>query len=66
MADVIFFSGELQPNGEIKLKRQENHLDYDPSPRRVDIIIRDRPEPTHADPVLTIFYEPKEVKRDEV
>lgn len=64
MADVIFYSGVMQPNGEIKLIRQDKHIEYNPSERHVDIIIRDRPSPTHADPVLTVFYEPKELKKD--
>lgn len=64
MVDVIFFSGQIQPNGEVKLVRVDKHIDLNPSPKRVDIVIHDATQRSQSDPILTVFYEPKQVKRD--
>jgi hypothetical protein len=68
MANVIFYSGVMQLNGEIKLVRRDEHIELNPAPQRVDIIIQDKPivwrDPSHYDPTLTVFYEPKDIKHD--
>ena len=67
MVDVIFFSGEIQPNGEVKLTRVDKHIDLNPSRNMVNIIIQDKPfvrrDPQHFDPTLAAFYEPKKGKQ---
>ncbi len=66
MVDVVFYSAIIQPNGEVKLTKQDRHIDLNPSRNMVNIIIQDKPfirrDPAHYDPTLTAFYEPKKGK----
>ena len=62
MAHIIYFSSVIEPNGEIKLIRRDEEVDFKPSPMRVDIIVRDAP--TNTDPTLAVFHEPHKDKRN--
>ena len=61
MADVIYFSGELQSNGEVKFKRRDEHIDYNPAPLRIEVVIHDKAKRQYpcTDPTLTVFHDPK-------
>lgn len=61
MADVVFFSSQLTPQGEVKLIRRDFHIDYDPPPVRVQVVIHDA---QNCDPTLAIFHEPQESDRE--
>ncbi len=62
MADIVYFSGELTSTGEVKLSKQEVHVDYDSAPQIVQVTLHD---PLHIDPTLTIFYEPQPLNKDD-
>lgn len=66
MVDVIFYSAEIQLNGDVKLTKVDKHIDLNPTRNMVNIIVQDKPyvrrDPPHYDPTLAAFYEPKKGK----
>lgn len=64
MADIVYFGGELTSGGEVKLIKHDVHIDYDSAPQRVQVVVQDMRVP-YADPTLTVFYAPQELKKDD-
>lgn len=58
MTDVLYFSGAMDSNGEIRFVRVEKKEDVD-IPSRVSSVISKPKDAQVTDPTLAAFHEPK-------
>jgi hypothetical protein len=63
MVDVMFFSGVMDDNGEIRLTKVQKVLDRD-VPIRVNPVISRPKDIPITDPTLAAFHEPKTKESD--